>query len=181
MHRLVIAGAAASVLALAGAAHAGWSGQYAGGYSSSPSCGCQGGYEEGGSYSYQSPYVDEDDGYSEGGYGYEGGDYVPYQPQASGYEGGYDYNHGYGYGHGNYGYGQRDYDYGHRDYGYQRDRGYEARPRYRSYSNTYDYDRTYRAPRSSGYRGYRYSAPHYSSPSYRYRSYGHSSTDGERG
>ena len=151
---------AASVLALGGAAHAGGSdGYYGGGWSSAPPCGCQGGYGDessgGWSYSYESPYVDEDDFY-EGGYGYRG-DYVPFEAPAYGAD--QDWRYGEGYEH-------RDYDY---DY----DRGYggsyHARPRYRSYGHAY------RAPRTYLYRSY-----HYSAPTYR-RSYGHSSTDGERG
>lgn len=173
MHRLVIAAAAASVLALGGAAHAGWNGEYsggyAGGYASGPPCGCQGaGYDGAGqwSQSYGNPYVDEDDGYYEG-YGYQGQDYVPYETSTYGQDQDWGYQ-----------------DYGRRDYGYDYGGSYFARPRYRGYES--QYDRGYRRPGTYGYRSYRYSTPHYSrprysEPTYRYRSYGHSSTDGERG
>lgn len=172
MHRLVIAATAASVLALAGAAHAGWNGGYSGGYSSAPSCGCQdSGYEGSGgwSYNYESPYVDLDDGYES--YGYEGYDYVPFETSSYGRDQDWSYE-----------------DYSRRDYAYDDGGSYYARPRYHGYEH--DYDRDGRRPRRYSYRSYhytpRYSTPHYSrprysAPSYHHRYYGHSSTDGERG
>lgn len=172
MHRLLIAAAAASVLALGGAAHAGWNGGYSGGYSSGSSCGCQdSGYEGSGgwSYSYESPYVDLDDGYES--YGYQGDDYVPFETSTYGRDQDWSYE-----------------DYGRRDYAYDDGGSYHARPRYQGYEH--DYDRDDRRPRRYGYHSYhytprysapRYSRPRYSAPSYHHRYYGHSSTDGERG
>ena len=113
MHRWLMAAAAASVLCVAGAAHAGWSGGYSG-----SSCGCGGSQ----SYDYQSPsdwsygsqggYVDGDDSYS-----YQSNDYVPYESStyygsSSGYGRGYGggYGSAYDYGRSAYGYGRSNYD-----------------------------------------------------------------------
>ena len=172
MHRLIIAAAAASVVAVAGGAQAGWSGQ-ASGWSSGSSCGC-GGYQGYGygdsSYGEQDGYVDQDDLYSQGysSYGYVPFDSSTYYRSDEGYRSAYDYGRSAeGYGRGNYdesGYGS-----------------YYERPRERYYPRSYSYERHYRAPAHS-YRDYHYTAPHYSAPRYRSEHRGgHSSYDGERG
>lgn len=168
MHRLLIAAAAAAVLSMGAAAHAGGYGEYSGG-SYAPTCGCQG-YDarSSGDYGYgaQAPYVDEDDGYYARSYGYRSDDYVPFESSTYGYS----YEDVYGRG---------DYSYEGRDDRYDRD---DEASRYRSYSYDYDDSRRRRTPRTYSYRTYHYSAPHYARPAYRYRPRdGHSSTDGERG
>ncbi len=162
MHRSIIAAAAASVLAIAGGAQAGWNGQ-ASGWTSGSSCGCGGGQ----SYGYgDSSYVDQDDLYS---YGYRSEDYVPFDSSTY-YRSDEGYRSAYDSGRSAEGYGRANYDES--EY-----RSYYDRPRERYYPRSYSYERHYRAPAHS-YRDYHYTPPHYRSD---HRSYGHSSYDGERG